>query len=280
MEKKKRLGEIFVESGVLSEKTVERMLLVSRRLNKRFGAVLEDLGLIDGDELAAALATQYACRVVSNFAGYSYSAELLSTISVDVAVQNNLFPLKLDNKRLALAMADPTETRVVRNISVNHGLSITPFIATRKEIYAAICKNYLQKEVCTSPAQTVLVVEDDKLIGTMFGDFLTRHGYRVIFAADGLEAYKAVLTEKPQVVITDLFMPKLDGYGLFDALRMVPELSAIPVILITSSMHPEDEVKAFERGFFDFIEKPVREGTLITRVKRALQVHERKYMLT
>ena len=280
MEKKKRLGEIFVESGVLSEKTVERMLLVSRRLNKRFGAVLEDLGLIDGDELAAALATQYACRVVSNFAGYSYSAELLSTISVDVAVQNNLFPLKLDNKRLALAMADPTETRVVRNISANHGLSITPFIATRKEIYAAICKNYLQKEVCTSPAQTVLVVEDDKLIGTMFGDFLTRHGYRVIFAADGLEAYKAVLTEKPQVVITDLFMPKLDGYGLFDALRMVPELSSIPVILITSSMHPEDEVKAFERGFFDFIEKPVREGTLITRVKRALQVHERKYMLT
>jgi len=279
MENRKKLGEIFIESGVLTEKTVERMLAVSRRINKRFGTVLEDFELITGEELAAALATQYGCRVASNFAGYSFSPELLGTISVDVAMQNNIFPLKLDNKRLALAMADPTETRVVRNISANHGLTITPFIATRKEIYAAICKNYLQKEVSPSAAHTVLVVEDDKMIGTMFGDFLGRQGYRVIFAADGLEAYKAVLTEKPNVVLTDLMMPKLDGFGLFDALRTVPELASIPVILITSSMRPEDEVKAFERGFFDFIEKPVREGTLITRVKRALLFHDRKYQL-
>lgn len=280
MERKKPLGQIFVENGILTEKTVERMLLVSKRLNKRFGTVLEELGLIDGNELAAALATQYACRVANNFAGYCFSPELLATISVDVAMQNYIFPLKLDNKRLALAMADPTETRVVRNLAANQGLTITPFIATRKEIYAAICKNYLHKEVSCSGTQTVLVVEDDKLIGTMFGDFLTKHGYRVIFAADGLEAYKAVLTEKPQVVITDLVMPKLDGYGLFDALRAVPELSMIPVILITSSMRPDDEVKAFDRGFFDFIEKPVKEGSLITRVKRALQFHERNYQLT
>ena len=195
IEKRKKLGEILVEKGTLTEKTVERMLALSRRLNKRFGTVLEDVGLIDGEELAAALATQYSCRVVSNFAGYSYSPELLATISVDVAMQNNLFPLKLDNKRLALAMADPTETRVVRNIAANNDLTITPFIATRKEIYAAICRNYLQKEISVSSAQTVLVVDDDKMMSTMFGDFLSKKGYRVILAADGLEAYKAGLTE-------------------------------------------------------------------------------------
>ena len=280
MEKKKRLGEIFVENGILSEKTVERMLLVSKRLKKRFGTVLEELELIDGDELAQALATQYSCRVASNFAGYSFAPELLSIISVDVAMQNHIFPLKLDNKRLALAMADPTESRIVKNIAANNGLTITPFIATRKEIYAAICKSYLHKEVSNSVKDTVLVVEDDKLIGTMFGDFLTKQGYRVIFAADGIEAYKAVLTEKPQVVITDLYMPKLDGYGLFDALHSVPELRAIPVILISSALRPDEEVKVFDRGFFDFIEKPVREGTLITRVRRALLFYERKYQLT
>jgi CheY-like chemotaxis protein len=280
MDKRKRLGEIFVENGLLAEKTMERMLAVSRRLNKRFGTVLEDFELVTGDELAQALASQYGCRVASNFAGYCFSSDLLATISVDVAMQNHIFPLKLDNKRLALAMADPTETRVVRNISANLGLTITPFIATKKEIYAAICRNYLQKEVCPAVSQTVLVVEDDKLIGTMFGDFLGKEGFRVIYAADGLEAYKAVLTEKPHVVITDLMMPKLDGFGLFDALRTVPDFDSIPVILITSSVEPEDEVKAFERGFFDFIEKPVREATLITRVKRALQFRERKYQLT
>lgn len=279
MEKRKRLGEIFVEDGILTEQTVQRMLVLAKRLNKRFGTLLEDLGLIDGFELAAALAKQYGCRVVSNFAGYTYSPELLSIVSVDVAMQNNIFPLKLDNRRLALAMADPTETRVVRNIAANNDLAITPFIATRKEIYGAICKNYLQKEVCSSTAQTVLVVEDDKMVGTMYGDFLSRQGYRVVLAADGLEAYKAVLTERPQVILTDLMMPKLDGYGLFDALRIVPELNNIPVILITSSKNVEDEVKAFERGFFDFLEKPVREGTLVMRVKRALLFHERKYQL-
>ncbi|WP_224982168.1 response regulator [Geomonas agri] len=126
----------------------------------------------------------------------------------------------------------------------------------------------------------MLVVEDDKLIATMFGDFLGRKGFRVIYAADGLEAYKAVLTEKPHVVLTDLMMPKLDGFGLFDALRSVPDFNAIPVILITSSLQPEDEVKAFDKGFFDFIAKPVREETLITRVRRALQFRERKYQLT
>jgi CheY-like chemotaxis protein len=280
MEKRKKLGEIFVENGILTEKTVERVLLVAKRLHKRFGTVLEELELIDGDELAQALATQYSCRVANNFAGYSFAPELLAIISVDVAMQNNIFPLKIDNKRLALAMADPTESRVVKNIASNNGLTITPFIATRKEIYAAICKNYLHKEVCGSTKNTVLVVEDDRLIGTMFGDILTKQGYRVIFAADGLEAYKAVLTERPQVVITDLYMPKLDGYGLFDALHSVPELRAIPVILISSPLHADDEVKAFDRGFFDFIEKPVREGTLITRVRRALLFYERKYQLS
>jgi PleD family two-component response regulator len=280
MEKRKRLGEIFVENGILTEKTVERMLAVSKRLNKRFGTVLEDLELIDGDELAAALATQYSCRVASNFAGYTFAPELLAVISVDVAMQNNIFPLKLDNKRLALAMADPTESRIVKNIAANQGLSITPFIATRKEIYAAICKNYLHKEVCVSTLSTVLVVGDDKAIGAMFGNILTKQGYRVICATDGMEAYKAVLTEKPQVVITDLYMPKLDGYGLFDALHVVPELKNIPVILISGSLHPDEEVKAFDRGFFDVIAKPVREGTLTTRVRRALQFYERKYQLS
>lgn len=279
MEKRKKLGQIFLENGLLTEKTVERMLAVSKRLGKRFGTVLEDFELVTGDELAQALATQYGCRVASNFSGYNFSSELLATIPVDVAMQNNLFPLKLDEKRLALAMADPTETRVVRNISANLGLTVTPFIATRKEIYSAICKNYLQKEVCNFAAHTVLVVEDDKLTGAMWGDLLGKEGFRVVHAADGFEAYKAVLTEKPHVVLTDLMMPKLDGFGLFDALRTVPDFHSIPVILVTGSLQPEDEVKAFERGFFDFIEKPVRESTLITRVKRALQFRERKCQL-
>ncbi|HJV35650.1 response regulator [Geomonas sp.] len=271
METRPKLGEIFVENGILTGKTVERMLLISKRVNKRFGTLLEELELVTSDELAVALATQHACRVASNFAGLTYSAELLATIPVEVAMQNYIFPLKLENNRLALAIADPTEMRVVRNLSVEKGLSITPYVATRKEIYEAICRNYLKKENRTLQGQTVLLVEADRQLGTTFADVLGRQGFRVIRVADGLEAYKAVLTEKPQAVVTDQDLPNLHENGFFDALRTTPELSLIPVILIAGPDGPEDEIMAFERGFFDFIQKPVQEATLVTRVKRALQ---------
>lgn len=277
MENRKKLGEIFVEKGILTQKTVDRMLLLSNRLNKRFGAVLEELGLIEGHELAAALAVQYSCRVVSNFAAYPFPPQLLALVPVEVAMRNHIFPLKMDKNRLALAMADPTDMRVVKNLSADSGLSITPFVATRQEVQAAIVKHYLKREAVPSEAQTVLVAEDDKLVRTIFTEFLTRNGYRVVHATDGMEAYRVVLTEKPQVVLTDRTMPKLDGYGLLDALRSDPELKWIPVIMISGAIDGDDEVMAFERGFFDIIQKPVREATLVTRVRRALQFQERKY---
>jgi CheY-like chemotaxis protein len=280
MEKKKLLGEIFVETGILSQKTVERMLVLARRVDKRFGTLLEDLGLITGEELAAALARQYSCRVAGNFAGYPFPPEVLACVPAEVAMQNHIFPLKLDGNRLALAMADPTDTKVVRNIASDRKVSITPYIATRKEIYAAICRHYLHRELCDSEVSTVLVAEGDKLVSTMFKEILTRNGYRVVTAVDGFEAYKAAMTHQPQVVITDLMLPKLDGYGLFNSLRSNPELQGIPVILVGTSIGPDDEVKAFERGFFDIIQKPVREATLVTRLKRALQFQERKYQVS
>jgi PleD family two-component response regulator len=277
METRPKLGEIFVENGILTGKTVERMLLISKRVNKRFGTLLEELELVTAEELAVALATQHACRVASNFAGLTYSAELLATIPVEVAMQNYIFPLKLENNRLALAIADPTEMRVVRNLSVEKGLSITPYVATRKEIYEAICRNYLKKESRGLEGHTVLLVEADRQLGTVFADVLGRQGFRVIRVSDGLEAYKAVLTEKPQAVVTDQDLPNLHENGFFDALRTTPELSLIPVILVAGPDGPEDEIKAFERGFFDFIQKPVQEATLVSRVKRALQFSQGNY---
>lgn len=278
-EQRKRLGEIFVERGILTVKTVDRVLARSQKLGRRFGSVLEDLGLISGEELAGALAVQYGYKVMTNIANNSFPASLLELIPPEVALANMLFPLKVENGRLALAMADPTATRIVGNIAANNGLTIIPFVASRKEIYAAICKHYLGKEVRESEQRTVLVVEDDKLILTMLADILKKQGYRVVSAMDGLEAYKAVIAEKPHVIITDKEMPKLDGFGLFDALTRVPETRFIPVILITGKMNADDEARAFDKGFFDFITKPVKEATLVTRVKRACQFFDNQYRL-
>lgn len=279
MTKRKLLGEIFIEQGLITEKTMLRTLERSRRLKKRLGSLLEETELITGEELAAALAEQYGYKVVGGFARHSFAAELLDIIPADVAMQNMIFPLKIESGRLALAMADPTETRIVSNIAANHGLKVIPFIGTRKEITEAICRHYLGKEPSFQQEKTVLLVGEDSLLATMWNQILTREGYRVKVATDGMEAYKTAISEMPQVIVTEKVVQKLDAYSLFDALRNLPETRYIPFILIAGSNETAEESKALGKGFFDFIFKPVNEVTLKTRIKRAFEYLEREYGL-
>ncbi len=278
-DKRKLLGEILIEKGIITESTLQRTLARAKRLNKRLGTMLEESELITGEELAASLAIQYNCQVVGDFARHPFPPELLKLVPADVAMENMLFPLKIEGDRLALAMADPTNTRIVSNLAKNKGLKVVPFIATRTDITAAICRHYLNKELTSSQDKTILVAEEDSLLCTMLGHLLSKEGYRVVTASEGMEAYKMAISENPTVVIIDKGIPKLDGYGFYTALKNLPEKRFIPVILMTSSTDPEEEARAFEKGFFDFLTKPVRDVTLITRIKRAFQHYEREYGL-
>jgi CheY-like chemotaxis protein len=279
MRNKKLLGEILLEKGIITEKTLQRTLARAKRFDKRLGTMLEETGLVTGEELADALAVQYGCRVVTGFANHSFPSGLLGLIPVDVAMQNMLFPLKIEGTRLALAMADPTNTRIATNIAANNGLTLIPFISTRKDIISAISKHYLGKDLAAQLEKTIILVEDDNLLSTMLSHILSKEGYRVITATDGMEAYKLAISEAPQVIMTGKSIPKLDGYGLFDALKNFPDTKIIPVILITASTDPEEEARAFEKGFFDYLTKPVKDVTLKTRVKRAFQYYEHEFGL-
>ncbi len=275
---RKKLGEIFVETGVVTVKTVERALTLAQAHNRRLGELLEDMGLVTGEELRDALAIQYKCKTANNLSKLEIAAELKQLISLEVAIENFLFPLKVEGKNLALAMADPTNTKVVENIAASNGLKIYPYIATKKDIHAAICKHYIGKEPNLTSEKTVLVVDDDNLIRNIYRDILKKNGYRVVVAADGMDGYKQAISEKPHVIVADKEMPKLDGYALLGSLRNSPDTRQIPVILVTgTAMNAEEESKAFEKGFFDYITKPVNEITLAVRVKRAFQFSEQRY---
>ena len=275
---RKKLGEIFVEKGVVTVKTVERALTLAQAHNRRLGELLEDMGLVTGEELRDALAIQYKCKTANNLSKLEIAAELKQLISLEVAIENFLFPLKVEGKNLALAMADPTNTKVVENIAASNGLKIYPYIATKKDIHAAICKHYIGKEPNLTSEKTVLVVDDDNLIRNIYRDILKKNGYRVVVAADGMDGYKQAISEKPHVIVADKEMPKLDGYALLGSLRNSPDTRQIPVILVTgTAMNAEEESKAFEKGFFDYITKPVNEITLAVRVKRAFQFSEQRY---
>ena len=277
MTKKKLLGEILVETGIISENTVIRLLARAKRYNKKFGAILLETELVTPEELVNALALQFNYKAVSNFASNPISSELTSLIPVDVAIENMLFPLNLEGKSLFLAVADPTNKRIVSNIAANHGLEVIPHVATRKDIISAISMHYHHKDLAVHHQKTILIVDDDELITTMARDILNNESYRTIVAANGMEGYKQAISEFPQVILADKIMPKLDGYGLLSALKNIPETRLVPVILITSRTEPEEEALAFKKGFFDFLTKPIHKVTLVTRVKRALQYYEHQY---
>ncbi|HJV33931.1 response regulator, partial [Geomonas sp.] len=278
MEPTKLLGEILVERGLLTPVAVERVVALASRLGKRLGVVLEEMGLLTEEELALALARQYHLRPVANFATASFAPEVLATVGAEVALENLLFPLRLEGNRLTLAMADPSDTRIVNNLAANSGLRVLRCVATGKEIKAAICRHYLGKECQESGGKTVLVVEDDRSVREQLEEVLSPH-YRVLTAVDGLDAYKEVIAKKPQVVLTDKEMPKLSGFALLSALRSTAETKRIPAILITGVDGEQAETEAFRKGFFDFIHKPINEVTLLNRVNRAYEFSQNQNYL-
>jgi len=275
MDQRKMLGEIFIEQNLLTPTTVKRVVEISRGMNKRFGTVLEEMGLITGEELAFALGKQYNCKMISNFAKGTFTPELLNIIPAEVALQNLLFPLKREGNKLALAMYDPTNTKLVANIAENNNLSILPFVATSKEINMAICINYFGKEMVEPSRKTVLVVDDNKVIVEMLKNILSKD-YQVFTAEDGLEAYKETLSKKPHVILVDKEMPKLDGYGLISSLKNLPETKNIPTILLSGTISTEEELTAFEKGFYDVIHKPIQPPIVLARVKRAFDFYEKR----
>lgn len=280
MQPRMRLGEIFVELGILSQKTVERILVRAEKTGKRFGTIIEELELITGEELANALALQYGCKVVKNLDTLKIPAELLAVVPVNTALSYHIIPLRIDKGHLAMAMADPTNMQFLGNLAANNNLKIVPFVAPKNEIYSAICRHYLGKAPAEQNQRTVLIAEEDKTLLTMLQDLLAKAGYRVVKAHDGMEAFKAVISEKPHVIITEKEMPKIGGYGLLEAVRNVPETMFVPVILVAGKTTTADEeVKAFDKGFFDVVIKPIQPLSLLSRVKRAFYFYEHQYRL-
>jgi DNA-binding response OmpR family regulator len=104
----------------------------------------------------------------------------------------------------------------------------------------------------------LLVVEDDPDILKLLNTTLTFSGYRVVTARNGREGLEVILREHPAMVIADIMMPMLDGFGLVHRLRINPETRAIPVVFITATfVSRADREFAMDIGATRFIQKPV-----------------------
>lgn len=279
MIQREKIGIILIKNGILSPKTAARIIALSKQHNKRFGWILENLKLVTGKELAAALAAQYNLKMASDLDKYTFSPDLLHLITCEVALQNLIFPLKLDNGNLLLAVADPTDLKIVDHLTARCGLHITPCVSTRSDIYAAICKHYLNVTVGEPDKDTVLIIENDQSLRESIKNVLTKARYTVLVANDGVDGFSKIISEKPHVVLTGKALPKLDGLSLMKCIKSVPDVQSIPVILMSKEISPEEEACLFDTGFYDYIPKPINNQRLELTVKRAFRFNGQKYGL-
>src|SRR5512139_3649998 len=118
----------------------------------------------------------------------------------------------------------------------------------------------------------VLIVEDVPDILRLLAETLKFKGYRAVTARNGQEALEAVQREHPMLVITDIMMPKLDGFGLVHRLRINPETRDIPVIFLTATyVALEDKAFALHIGATRFIEKPVNFEKFLGTIEELLK---------
>jgi CheY-like chemotaxis protein len=113
----------------------------------------------------------------------------------------------------------------------------------------------------------VLLVEDAPFLRYAFGRLLRMHGFEVMEANDGREALDCMADFHPQLVLTDLMMPVMDGVELIRRIRSDPSSANVPVVAITADATEQAEQQARDAGAVDFITKPIDLPALLDRIR-------------
>jgi DNA-binding response OmpR family regulator len=117
-------------------------------------------------------------------------------------------------------------------------------------------------------SKTIMVVDDEKRLVSLVESYLTQEGYRVVSANNGVEALPIASRERPDLIILDLMMPEMDGYGFMREHRKEQDT---PIILLTARVDDYERVIGLELGADDYITKPYRPRELVARVRAVLR---------
>jgi CheY-like chemotaxis protein len=117
---------------------------------------------------------------------------------------------------------------------------------------------------------TKIVLADDNADMRDYLQRLLSANYQIIAVADGQQALEAIMQDKPDLVLTDVMMPNLDGFGLLKALRGNPQTASIPVIMLSARAGEEARVEGLEAGADDYLIKPFSTREMLARIGGAL----------
>lgn len=122
--------------------------------------------------------------------------------------------------------------------------------------------------------KTILIIEDNPDVRENTAEILELSDYNVITAENGKSGVKKALEETPDLIVCDIMMPELDGYGVLHLLSKNPKTSSIPFIFLTAKSEKDDFRKGMSMGADDYITKPFDESDLLTAIENRLKKSE------
>jgi len=126
------------------------------------------------------------------------------------------------------------------------------------------------------PDSTVLVVDDDPVILKLLEVNFEMEGFTVVIARDGEEGIRVARTEQPDIIVSDIMMPKKSGLELVDELKADRSTADIPIILLTAKAQTADVRSGMDAGADDYVTKPFEPLDLVDRVNRLLSTRPSK----
>jgi len=117
-------------------------------------------------------------------------------------------------------------------------------------------------------SKTILVVDDEQDLLIEMTNWLGENGYHTLTADSGFDGIEQALKKKPDLILLDISMPKMDGYEFLIALRGTPELASVPIIMVTARTDTHHILKAQRLRVVDYVIKPFNEDELLRIIKR------------
>src|SRR5213082_2019013 len=130
-------------------------------------------------------------------------------------------------------------------------------------------ENVRAREDSRPTGQRLLIIEDELQMRTGLKDCLEAEGYRVLTAVEGQSGLERALKEKPDLILLDIMMPKLDGFALCAELRRLS--NSVPILMLTAKGQVEDRVIGLDAGADDYLVKPFSTEELLARVRALLR---------
>ncbi len=130
-----------------------------------------------------------------------------------------------------------------------------------------------EESFITRPVPCVLIVDDIPAARKTLDSLLKTEGYRLHFAANGAEALDAAVKFKPDLILLDVMMPEMDGFEVCRRMRAIPEISEVPLIMVTALDDRASRIKGLEAGADDFLSKPIDWTELRARVRTILRLN-------